>query len=229
VEVNVSDDSKGHELIQRIATYAIDGVWKLSGAVALAEEYSRNPKYGSAEETVDALVRWGAGKNFSTGFVTGLGGVLTLPISLPAGLGASWVIQARLAAAIAWALLGDSVKEVIKDVGIQIGRKTAEQALRKLPGKVLVEINKKVGYRLMTKFGEKGVVNVVKVVPVAGGIVGGAVDAAATIGLGQIAKTLFPPIRSTAMACDPGQESSARGAPATPRPPTDGFSERDEK
>jgi uncharacterized protein (DUF697 family) len=43
----------------------------------------------------------GDDKNFTSGFVTGLGGLLTLPFALPAGFAASWVIQARMAAAIA--------------------------------------------------------------------------------------------------------------------------------
>ena len=48
--------------------------------------------------------------------------------------------------------------------------------LKKLPGTVLTKINQKVGFRLLTKFGEKGVVNLFKLVPIAGGVVGGGVD-----------------------------------------------------
>ncbi len=50
---------------------------------------------------VAALIRRETRKNFTSGFLTGLGGVVTFPVSIPAALGASWLIQARMAAAIA--------------------------------------------------------------------------------------------------------------------------------
>lgn len=37
--------------------------------------------------------------------------------------------------------------------------------IKKIPGTVLIKINQKVGWRLLTKFGEKGTVNLVKLVP----------------------------------------------------------------
>jgi hypothetical protein len=57
---------------------------------------------------VKALLRWQATKNFASGFVTGLGGLLIPPVAVPAALGACWVLQARLAAATA-ALHGHSL------------------------------------------------------------------------------------------------------------------------
>ena len=52
--------------------------------------------------------------------------------------------------------------------------------LKKLPGAVLTKINQKVGFRLLTKFGTKGAVNLVKVVPVAGALVGAGIDYGST-------------------------------------------------
>ena len=42
------------------------------------------------------------------------------------------------------------------------------------------KINQKIGYRLITKFGEKGIINLGKMVPIVGGIVGGSFDVAST-------------------------------------------------
>jgi hypothetical protein len=44
------------------------------------------------------------------------------------------------------------------------------------PGATISRINQAVGFRLLTKFGETGVVNLGKAVPILGGIIGGAVD-----------------------------------------------------
>lgn len=56
---------------------------------------------------------------------------------------------------------------------------------------MFIEIHKKVGFRLITKAGEKGIINMVKLVPLAGGLVSGTVDAASCMAVGKTAKHLF--------------------------------------
>ncbi len=77
-------------------------------------------------------------------------------------------------------LAGNAVGDVLKDAGIKIGTKMATSALKRLPGAVLTKINQRVGFRLLTKFGQKGVINLVKLIPVAGGAVGAVFDATST-------------------------------------------------
>ena len=60
-----------------------------------------------------------------------------------------------------------------------------------LPGAVLTKINQAVGFRLFTKFGQKGLVNIHKAIPVLGGVVGGTVDAMSTYAIAKAAKALF--------------------------------------
>jgi hypothetical protein len=72
-----------------------------------------------------------------------------------------------------------------------IGRGLAKSLIDKIPGRALIEINKRVGFRLLTKAGEKGAVNVMKGLPVVGGLIGGTVDAAACRIVGKNAKKLF--------------------------------------
>jgi uncharacterized protein (DUF697 family) len=200
--------SKVRRLARKVLDQAIDGVPPLSKASDLAQEYLIDQSYKSSDERADALIRWEATKNFTSGFLTGLGGIVTLPVALPSALGASWVIQARLCAAIAaiyghnlrkdrvrtlvfLTLLGDSAKEVLKEGGVVVGKRLTVGAIGRVPGKVLIDINKRVGFRLLTKAGEKGVVNLTKMVPVFGGVVGGAFDAAMCIAVGKFAKKLF--------------------------------------
>ena len=52
-------------------------------------------------------------------------------------------------------------------------RKHSKLLLKKIPGKALVAINQRIGYRLITKFGEKGIINLGKAIPLIGGVVGG--------------------------------------------------------
>ncbi len=196
------------KLINWITDRAINGIPPLCSADNLALEYKIDTSYPDDEERIDSLINWETSKNFTTGFITGLGGLITLPAAVPASLGASWVIQARMAAAIALisghdihsdrvktfillTLLGDSAKEILKEAGIKVGKGLAKSTLKRLPGKVLIEINKKVGFRLLTKAGEKGAFNIVKMIPLAGGFIGGAFDAAACRIVGKQAKKLF--------------------------------------
>lgn len=109
-EVEDGIANKAVVLAQWIQAKAVAGVPPLCGAADLAAEYARDPSYTTTGQRVKALIRWEASKNFASGFVTGLGGILTLSVAVPAALGAYWLLQARLAAAIA-ALHGHSLKE----------------------------------------------------------------------------------------------------------------------
>lgn len=196
-------------VVERIADHGIEGVGPLSSAEELAREYLNNGSYSTDDERIDALIRWETSKNFGSGFLTSLGGLITLPAAVPAALGASCIIAARMSAAIAiinghdvhgdrvrtfvsLTLLGDAaVKEVLREAGIKIGRRATLTLIRRIPDRVLIEINKKIGFRLLTKAGEKGVVNLSKAVPFIGGFVGGTVDAVACQAVGKIAKQIF--------------------------------------
>lgn len=63
--------------------------------------------------------------------------------------------------------------------------------LKKLPGTVLTKIDQKVGFRLVTKFGTKGIVNLARVVPVLGGVVGGTIDFVETKSTAEKARDAF--------------------------------------
>ena len=196
------------KLVNLIIDKAIDGVRPLCSAEDLAMQYQIDTSYPDDEERVESLINWETSKNFTSGFITGLGGAITLPLSIPGSLGASWIIQARMAAAIAIiaghdiksdkvrtfvliSLLGNAGKDLLKEVGIKVGNGIARSALEKVPGKFLIEINKRVGFRLVTKAGEKGAVNLIKMIPFAGGVVAGVFDAGACRIVGKTAKRLF--------------------------------------
>jgi len=184
------------------------GVAPLSSAEHLATEYLIDQGYETNDERVDSLINWETTKNFTSGFITGLGGVVSLPLSIPSALGASWLLQARMAGAIAHiyghdlradrvrtmillSLAGDVAKEAMKTSGVKLGDTLTERALAQVPGRVLVEINKRIGVRLLTKAGERGAISLSKAIPIAGGFVGGAFDAVVCRAVGRTAKSFF--------------------------------------
>ena len=189
----------------------LGGVPPLSSAYDLADEYLIDHGYEDHDQRADALVNWETTKNFTTGFITGLAGVISLPLSIPSALAASWLLQARMAGAIAriyghdlqadrvrtmilLSLAGDVAKEAMKGTGIPLGNKLTERAVHQVPGRALVEINKRIGVRLLTKAGERSFVNLSKAVPLLGGVVGGSFDAIVCRAVGRTAKSLFRPV-----------------------------------
>jgi len=203
-----TSDSKALQVVKKIVDYGIDGVGPLSSASDLHQEYASDGAYPDNHSRVDALIRWESSKNFTTGFLTGLGGFITLPVAIPAALGASWIVQARMCGVIAkiyghdihedrvrtlvlLSLVGDAGKEILKEAGVKIGQRLTISAINRIPGRILIEINERVGFRLLTKAGEKGVVNLIKFVPVAGGLVSGAFDGVTCYSIGKTAKSIF--------------------------------------
>jgi hypothetical protein len=199
---------------QAVVTLLLDrglgGVGPLSGAEALAGEYLADPRYSNDDKRVDALIKWESGKNFASGFVTGLGGLVTFPVSIPVALGASWLIQARMAGAIAriyghdldsgrvrtkilLALAGDIAKDAMRDLGLKLDGRLTQRAVEQVPGRLLVEINKRIGARLLAKTGQRVALRFPRAVPVVGGVVGGSLDAVVCRMVGRTAKSLFQP------------------------------------
>lgn len=198
-----------HTLMQALDwTYdkAVNGLTGLDSAADLARDYTKQT--GSRRDQAQSLIRWQSTKAATSGFLTGLGGIMTLPVTLPVNVASVMYIQVRLVAALAVmggydvrddrvkvlvyaCLTGNAAKDIIKDVGIVAGRKLTERAIRGISAKTITAINQKVGFRLLTKFGEKGVINLGKMIPLAGGVVGGSLDAVSTRTIGHIARETF--------------------------------------
>ena len=184
---------------------AINGVVGLDSAIDLAENYKNN---GNLTTQCNSLIRWQNTKAGTSGFVTGLGGLLLMPVTLPANITSVLYIQIRMIAAIAHlagynleddkvktmvyvCLVGNAAIEILKNAGIEIGKKIAINVVKNISSKVITEINKKVGFRLITKFGEKGVINLGKAIPLLGGIIGGTFDTVSTNLIGNTARNIF--------------------------------------
>ena len=194
------------EALQWTYDKAVNGVMGADSAEELAAEYSMQD--GTLVEKVDSLIRWQNTKAGAAGFVTGLGGFATMPVTIPANLASVLYVQIRMIAAIAKmgghdlksdkirtlvlaCLAGDGTMEILRDVGIQVGKKAAQIAINKISGAVIAKINQAVGFRLVTKAGSTGVVNLTKMVPFLGGVIGAAFDATVTNMIGNAARDIF--------------------------------------
>ena len=205
-------DNLALQVVQTIIERAVDGVsvagFSFPSAESWANEYIANKRLKNDEKRIDEIIWHSSQFSFTAGFLTGLGGILTLPVTLPTSIVASWVIQARMAAAIAHvrgydlkddkvrmfillALLADNAKDALKQVGVKIAEEMAWKAVKSIPNKLVKEINKQVGFRLLAKTGEKSIITLSKVVPFAGALAGGIFDGAACLTVGSSAKLIF--------------------------------------
>ena len=179
------------ELLDKCYDSVINGIPGSKSCEELAQEYLE--KHDTPQNAAKHFISYQVMKCSTSGFVTGFGGFITMPITIPANVASVLYVQIRMIAALAsmggydvrsdqvqtlvyLCLVRSSITDVVKSTGVKVANKFTLKLLEKLPGKVLTKINQKVGFRLLTKFGTKGAVNLVKVVPVAGAVVGAGVD-----------------------------------------------------
>lgn len=202
----LTEESAGR-ILDAIYEKALDGIPKVSRSVEeFVDDYL--DRHVSPDKAAKALVKTQVVKCGTSGFLTGLGGLITLPVMIPANISSVMYVQLRMIAAVAkmggydirsdqvqtmiyLCLAGTAVGDVVKDAGIKAGEKTLEAAIKKIPGTALTKINRAVGFRFITKFGEKGVINLGKMVPVIGGVIGGSFDVATTMVVGKNAIRMF--------------------------------------
>lgn len=203
--MNISQDTL-FEILNNCYNAALKGIPKTKSCYDLATEYTQ--KYASKEEAIENFIKWQIRKCATSGFLTSLGGVITLPVAIPVNLTSIWYIQLRMIATIATiagfepsddevqtlayiCITGTSISKICKEAGIKAGEKITIKAIQKIPTKVLNQINHITMQRLITKFGTTGVINLGKMVPLVGGVIGGSFDYIGTKVIAAKAKDVF--------------------------------------
>lgn len=195
--------------LDSIYVQALNGLPGSESVEELAKHYLAEP--GKLEDKVNSLINWQVAKCSATGFVTGLGGILTLPVTIPANIGVTWYVQARMAAAVAYmggyeiyhdkvktmvyiSLAGSAANEILKEIGVKMAVDFAE---KKLSEKVIKQIQKTIATKLLSK----SATQFTKIIPLIGGVVSAGFDGVATKAIGTAAKNLFiknrPPVELT--------------------------------
>ena len=72
------------------------------------------------------------------------------------------------------------------------------QLIKSISKETIFAINKRVGFRLLTKFGEQGEINLDKMIPIVGGVIGETFHGISTNIIGNIARKTF--IEGSAMS-----------------------------
>jgi hypothetical protein len=212
VPLNDASDPKRRDalvesVLDRLLRVGIDGFGPMDSARSVAGlAIASTP---DAEAAIDKIIRSHVKLAASGGFVTGLGGFITLPVALPANVLSFYVLATRMVAAIAAArghdisredvrtavlltLSGDDSTSILRKAGVATGTgRMTSYALRGLPPAALMAVNTGVAFRIVVQLGQKGFARLGRALPLAGGAIGGGLDALLMRSLGKRARAEF--------------------------------------
>jgi EcsC protein family len=186
------------------ATAALPGI---GSAEDLAERH-RVRCGGLEEPAIDDLIKWQVRYAGAAGFVTNLGGLAAMPVTVPANLASVLLLQLRMIAAIAilrgyqpndprvrtlafLCLMGSAAADVLQELSVGLGTRLSTGLILRLSAGSLGKINQAVVARLAGRMGASGLAGLGRLVPLVGGLVGGGFDAMVTRGIGTAAKMAF--------------------------------------
>lgn len=190
---------------------ALDGLPGLDGAEALAARYAG--QHAGTDKAVAALIHWQSGIAGAAGFLTGCGGVVALPVALPANLASALYIQVRLVAAIAHlrgrdirnaevralvlaCVTGSKAAGTLKDAGVRLGTRMTRDTLGWV-SPVLAKKARHLSHGAIASgaqacaVGAGGAARFGRLMPVVGGVIAGGFDAATTQLVGRTADRVF--------------------------------------
>jgi hypothetical protein len=193
-------------VLRRVLELAIDGYGKLPGAKASAARQLQRSG-GSVDAAIESLIDFHVRLASAQGFVTNLGGVVALPVAVPANLTGVAVVQVRMIAAIAHLrgydlndnrvrtalvmclLGGEQVVKLIKEGKLP----TSPMAIATAPvfdPELDARVAEEVLADLAGRIGGKNLaLMLTKRVPLVGGGIGAVVDGVATHQIGKYAKS----------------------------------------
>jgi hypothetical protein len=196
------------DLVRRLVAVGIDGFGPLPSAARAAAKVRAST--ASEDDAIEALI-WSATRSVAVGgFLTGLGGFVTVPVALPANVLGYYVVATRTVAGIA-ALRGYDLAraDVRSAVMLAMVEADAQSLLTRfgvsghggvvtglVSGQLSVPaqmvLDKGVGFQLLSRLGRSTLGRFGRGVPLAGGLVGAASDAWMLRRTARAAMTAFP-------------------------------------
>jgi hypothetical protein len=207
---NAPDDSAIGRVVQMLMDAGLDGRGPLRPATSIADAARR--RTADPEEAVERIVRMHFVGGVVGGFVTGLGGFVTMPVAVPVNVAEFYLQATRMVGAIATVrgydvrdqhvrtavlltLVGSKADEVLAKAGMSPGGGAVTKlAFGKLPPAVLMVVNKAVAFRLMRGVFEGVFSRFGRAVPFLGGVIGAVVDGWMMRRIAEQALVEFPPI-----------------------------------
>ncbi len=195
-------------LVEKLLDVGIDGAGPFDSAEKIASVASG--EHPEPDRAVDAIVGGHLKLAAAGGFVTGLGGLVTMSVALPANVIEFYVVATRMVAGIAsvrgydirqpevrsavlLTLVGADADDLLKKAGVVPAGRLSSLAAERLPGPVMLGINKGVGFKLVSQVGKKALARFGKAVPLVGGVVGAGLDTYLLHRIADHAKHEFPP------------------------------------
>ncbi|MDR7253177.1 hypothetical protein J2X46_002162 [Nocardioides sp. BE266] len=198
-------------MVDLLVDIGIDGRGPLDPVRSVAGQ-ALDKAGGDREKAIAALARRSMVTGGVGGFVTGLGGFVTMPVSLPVNVAEFYLQATRMVAGIAslrgydvedphvrsailLTLVGSDADEVLKKAGMTSATgAVTSYALKGLPPAALMMINKAVGFRLLRGVSEKVLSRFGRGLPLAGGVLGGGIDGFMMKKIADHAMKEFPPV-----------------------------------
>ena len=185
---------------------AVDGLPGFDAAEALAAKYAA--RHGDPDAAVRALIAAQTGMAGTAGFLTGVGGFISLPAAIPANLASALYLQVRLIAAIAHlrghdirspevrglvlaCLTGSKAADTLKDVGVRFGTRMTRDVLGWASPALLKKAERIAGVSATAAAGAGHLAKFGKFMPIVGGLVAAGFDAAMTQLIGRTADRVF--------------------------------------
>jgi hypothetical protein len=204
------DEGVVGRLVQVLLDAGIDGLGPLKSAQELADLARRDTR--TTEGAVKKIIRSHVVKGGVGGFVTSVGGFVTMPVALPANVVEFYVGATRMVAGIATlrgydlddpqvrsavllTLVGSEADEVLAKAGLT-GKtgKVVGLVGQQLPPAALLMVNKAIGFRILRGVGEKAFARLGRAIPLAGGVIGGGIDVWMMKRIADHALGEFPPV-----------------------------------
>lgn len=176
----------------------------LPNVEAYVTELRRKNPGMSDKRLARRIVRRKSFKNGLVGAATGLGGLITLPVAVPADILMSWRIQIFMILAVAsvhgltkdnadlrtdifLVMAGNAAKDVLKKLGIETSKAVTRRAVQKhVTKEIMKKIWKVVPQKIITKAGEKSLTSFTKMVPLVGAPIGFAFDLGSCLVAGKL-------------------------------------------
>jgi hypothetical protein len=198
-------------LVERLLDVGIDGRGPFDSAEKVAETALKHAR-GDVEQAIRIIRRDHRQIGAVGGFVTGLGGFFTMPLSLPANVLEFYLVGTRMTAATAkvrgydlsqpeirsavlLTLIGADSDDLLKKAGVVAsGGKWSSLAAGRLPAPALMVLNKAIGFRLLGRIGGSTFARFGRAVPILGGALGALIDVYMLGRIGAQAAKEFPPV-----------------------------------
>ncbi|SDB80855.1 EcsC protein family protein [Raineyella antarctica] len=196
--------------VERFRDIGLDGKFTFASAGRIASR--ARSRHRRPEQAIARVVAQHQRGVAAGGFITGLGGFLTLPVALPLNVAEFYLQATRMVGAIAklrgydldddrvrtavmLTLAGDESRDILQQAGLgAFSGHVSDALVGKLPAGTLMMINKGIGFRMLRQAGERSLAGFGKAVPALGGVVGAVIDVRQLRRIAAAARREFPEV-----------------------------------